>query len=588
MSTEEFAPHVLREYALLADGQRGALIGPRGEISWMCAPNWHDDAVFASLIGGPGIFAITPSRRFVWGGHYEEGSLIWRSRWVTADGILECREALSFPASSDRLVLLRRVEAISGDAEAKLVFSPAAGFGRHGMRDLSRDEHGDWHAQVGDLAMTLRGASDAEPASGVATPELRGVIRVPEGGRHDVVLELRKRSCREQLPSITELWQETESRWDATLPSYSDSIAPRDTRHAHAVLRGLTANSGGMVAAATMSMPERANQGRNYDYRYVWIRDQCYAGQAVAAAGQHELLDGAVAFVAERVLEDGPELKPAYTIAGGPVPDERSLRLSGYPGGSDIVGNHANKQFQLDALGEALQLFAAAAGHDRLDSHSYSAAVAAVEAISKRWREPDAGIWELDDKRWAHSRLSCVAGLNAMATHAVGADVGKWTELADTILADAADCVHPTGRWQRAPDDPRLDAALLQAGIRGAIPREDPRHLATLAAVRRELADDGFVYRFRHDNPSRSLGATEGAFALCGFWMALATHQLGDDVAAARYFERNRTACGPPGLLSEEFDVEQRQLRGNIPQAFVHALLIESSVRLAKPPAKSS
>ena len=101
------------------------------------------------------------------------------------------------------------------------------------------------------------------------------------------------------------------------MPQLGDTIAPRDARHAYAVLRGLTSSGGGMVAAATMSLPERAAQGRNYDYRYVWIRDQCYAGQAVAADGPHPLLDDAVRFVAQRLLEDGPKLKPAYTITGG-------------------------------------------------------------------------------------------------------------------------------------------------------------------------------------------------------------------------------------------------------------------------------
>jgi GH15 family glucan-1,4-alpha-glucosidase len=111
---------------------------------------------------------------------------------------------------------------------------------------------------------------------------------------------------------------------------------------------------------------------------------------------------------------------------------------------------------------------------------------------------------------------------------------------------------------------------------------DDSRSIATLHAVRTELEQDGFIYRFRHDN--RPLEQAEGAFLLCGFWTAMAHHQQGDAVAAARFFERNRAACGPPGLFCEEYDVEQRQLRGNIPQAFVHALLIETSLRLAQPP----
>ncbi|MBO0849750.1 MAG: glycoside hydrolase family 15 protein, partial [Pseudonocardia sp.] len=148
----------------------------------------------------------------------------------------------------------------------------------------------------------------------------------------------------------------------------------------------------------------------------------------------------------------------------------------------------------------------------------------------------------------------------------------------DMIVADAADCLHPSGRWQRAPDDPRVDAALLLPPVRGALPSTDPRTVATVRAVASELTEDGYVYRFRHDK--RALGEAEGAFILCGFLLALATQQQGDAVGAARWFERSRAACGPPALFAEEYDVDQRQLRGNLPQAFVHALLLESSVRL--------
>jgi alpha,alpha-trehalase len=150
-----------------------------------------------------------------------------------------------------------------------------------------------------------------------------------------------------------------------------------------------------MVAAATTSLPERAEQGRNYDYRYCWIRDQCYAGQAVAAAGAHPLLDEAVRYVSERVLADGPELRPAYSAAGETIPEEADLDLPGYPGASAKVGNWVTHQFQLDAYGEALLLFAAAARLDRLEPIHWRAVQVAVSAIEQRWRQPDAGIWEL-------------------------------------------------------------------------------------------------------------------------------------------------------------------------------------------------
>jgi GH15 family glucan-1,4-alpha-glucosidase len=151
--------------------------------------------------------------------------------------------------------------------------------------------------------------------------------------------------------------------------------------------------------------------------------------------------------------------------------------------------------------------------------------------------------------------------------------------MADTLLAETArTSLHPSGRWQRAPDDGRHDASLLLGALRGAVPTDDPRSQETLRSFVEELAQDGFAYRFRPD--ARPLGEAEGAFLLAGFILALAYLHQGDTTSAARWFDRNRTACGPPGLLSEEFDTTQRQLRGNLPQAFVHALLLECASRL--------
>jgi alpha,alpha-trehalase len=152
--------------------------------------------------------------------------------------------------------------------------------------------------------------------------------------------------------------------------------------------------------------------------------------------------------------------------------------------------------------------------------------------------------------------------------------------LADAIVAETdRKCVHPSGRWQRAPDDPRVDASLLFPVVRRAVPPDDPRALATVAAVEDDLCRDGYVYRYRHDD--RPLEDAEGAFSLCGFALALCHLAQGRRDRAVASFERSRASCGPPGLLTEEFDVGERQLRGNLPQAFVHALLLECAARLA-------
>jgi alpha,alpha-trehalase len=578
----EYRPHALRDYALIADGERGALVGPHGEYVWMCAPRWDSGAVFAELIGGSGRYAVTPAGRYVWGGYYEPGSLIWRSRWVTGDGVVECREALAFPGDRDRAVLLRRITAHDAVTRLRVVLAPRADYGTGGVEGVHRDDTGIWHLRSGDLRMRWSGASGARYDAGTLELDLT----LKPGDTHDLVLEIADRALTGPPVDAPQAWRGTEEAWRREVPPLPGTLAEGDARRSYAVMRGLTGSSGGMVAAATTSLPERAEEGRNYDYRYVWIRDQCYAGQAVAAAGGHALLDDSVRFVTARLLADGPHLSPAYTADGGPVPEQRRLDLDGYPGGFDLVGNKVRAQFQLDAFGECLLLLAAAARQGRIDGDGLAAMDIAAEAVSRRRHEADAGIWELRDRHWTHSRLICAAGLRAAAAVPAARTRARrtadWLALADSLVADAVrHGLHPSGRWQRARDDEALDAALLLPALRGAVPADDPRTVRTLEAYLRELTEDHFAYRFRHDD--RPLAEAEGAFVLCGFVVALAEQQQGRTASAYRWFERNRAACGPAGLYAEEYDVVQREMRGNLPQAFVHALMLETAARLAAP-----
>ncbi len=580
--TDAPSPHSLRQYALLADGERGAVIGPDGSVVWMCFPRWDSPAVFSTLIGGPGFYRVTPEERFVWGGRYEAATLIWRSRWVTTSGVVECREALGFPARPDRALLLRRLCVVEGRTTVGVTLHLRSGYGQDPLRQLRQHDDGSWTATTGDVLLRWSGMPNAR-----VTPDghrghlLEGTLMLSAGDERGLVLELTTRPFDDPAADADEAWDATEHHWAAVVPPTGQLVAQRDAEHAYAVLAGLT-SQGGMVAAATTSLPERAEAGRSYDYRYVWIRDQCLAGLAVAALGPRPLLDDAVRVVQSHLLADGPGLVPAYTTDGDPVPQERSLDLPGYPGGTDIIGNRVRGQHQLDTFGEALLLFAAAARHGHLDVDGWRAAEVAVDAIGRLWNEPDGGVWELDDNWWTHSRLECVAGLRAIGA-APGAPpraASEWTASADAILHEVSrTCSHPSGRWQRAPDDDRVDAALLVPALRGALPPDDPRTAATLAAVRTDLSEDGYLYRFAHD--ARPLGDAEGAFLLCGFWMSLACLHHGDTLEAVRWFERNRAACGPPGLYAEEFDVAQRQLRGNLPQAFVHAAMLETAIRLS-------
>ena len=478
--TARWPPTVLREYAFLGDGERGIVVGPHGEMVWLCFPCWDDPAVFASLIGGGGGYQVVPTAPYVWGGRYEPGGLIWRSRWVTQGGVVESREALGLPGRTDRLTILRRIEP-QADVRIRVVLALRNDFGRRGVRGLTCED-GVWRGDVGGFRFGWSGGPDARVVDDGVHHDLELELDVRGGEHHDLVLTLAATGDA-QPEEPDRAWAATEEGWRRHRAAASGLIADRDVHHAHSVLAGMTSSSGGMVAAATMGLPERAEKGRNYDYRYAWIRDQSIVGIAAAHGANPDLLDHAVRFVAERLHVDGPQLAPAYTVGGAPVPDERRLHLPGYPGGADVVGNWVNRQFQLDAFGEALELFATADAQDRLEPDGWAAACIAAEAIAARWEEPDAGIWELEPDRWTESRLSCAAGLRAVARRPrAGRDAADWEALADRLVADASrHGLHPSGRWQRSPTDAACRRRSAAAGAARRARAERPPHRRDVA-----------------------------------------------------------------------------------------------------------
>lgn len=497
------------------------------------------------------------------------------------------------PSSQGTAVLLRRLVAQEGDCEVDVHVQVCGDYGRTSSTEVTKTGDGVWTGRAGEVSWRLSGARAARRPGGDQSPVagrrqsaragadgIRAALTLPAGAHHDLVLEVSRETFEGRAPIEPDrAWETTAQSWSRAVPDLPGVVARRDVRHAFAVLAGLTTPGGGMVAAATTSLPEHADGGRADDYRYVWLRDQAWTCLALAAAlppdGQGgdevvlELFTRQTAWLTERVLEHPGALSPAYRTDGSPVPGEVELDLPGYPGGRTVVGNDAGAQHQLDTYGDLLALYATAAEHGHLDARGAAAARSLVETIAAHWEEPDAGLWELERAWWTQSRLACVGGLRAWARAGGGSDAGAQLALAETIMAATASrCLDPGGWWRRSPDHGGTDTSLLLAAVRGALPPDDPRTLATLAQVRATLVEDGYVYRFVHDG--RPLGADEGAFLLCGFVLALAEHQQG--VAAA----------GAPGLLAEEFDVLQRQLRGNLPQAFVHAVLIEAALTLGR------
>ncbi len=377
-SEREIPTFPLRDYAFSGDGERGMVVGPDGAIVWMCAPRWDSDAVFSRLLGGAGGFSIVPeSTPRVSGGSYEPGTLVWRHRWSTRTGKVECHDALAYPGEDDRAIILRRVVAGEHNQRVEVSLAPRAHFGEAEVEQASLEE-GVWRWSTGDIYVRAAGLAQARMSSDGA---LVGTLDIPAGQYRDIVVELSTSGTDRDDLDAEALWARTRDAWKDVVPHVSGTAADRDVAQFFALAHGMTSRHGGMVAASTTGLPEHLYGSRNYDYRYTWIRDHCFAGQADAAYGSHGILDNAVHFIGARLRADGANLKPAYTVDGGPVPDERRLPLPGYPGATPIAGNHANAQFQLDAFGEALALFAQAARMGRLDDAGWEASRIAAEAI---------------------------------------------------------------------------------------------------------------------------------------------------------------------------------------------------------------
>ncbi len=315
------APQVLREYAVIADGFRGGVIGPRGDIAWLCFPTWESPTVFDTLLGGTAAYDVHPVEPFVWGGYYEDGALVWRDRWVTSSGaVVECREALAFPAQQRHAVVLRTLRMVRGSARIRAFLSPKADYGEAPFRSWRRLERGEWTARSSGLHLRWSGEPTAE-ARWENRAGLVSEFTLAQGDERHLVLELSDGKPDDIVPDPATCWRETEAEWHKSAPSCERTASPRDSRLAHAVLRGMSTPGGGTVAAVTTSLPERAAQGRNYDYRYSWIRDQCFVGRAAAVAGEGPgLLASSVCFVTARLLEDGPTWPPPTPPSVGAYP----------------------------------------------------------------------------------------------------------------------------------------------------------------------------------------------------------------------------------------------------------------------------
>jgi GH15 family glucan-1,4-alpha-glucosidase len=358
-------------------------------------------------------------------------------------------------------------------------------------------------------------------------------------------------------------------------------------------LKGLTYEpSGGIVAAATTSLPETLGGSRNWDYRYCWLRDSTFTLGALIGAGLLEQASCWQQWVLRAVAGDPADTQIMYGIDGARrLPEYELPWLPGYEGASPVrIGNDAAGQVQGDVPGEVL-----AAAHV-----GRTAGIVSMERgwelqrwlagrLQVAWKRPDNGIWESRGERqhFVYSKVMCWVAFDSLVkgVERFGLDgpVQLWRAVRDEIHSDILENGYDAGRgtFTQAYGSSALDACALLIPRVGFLPYDDERVVSTIETIRNELTEDGLVIRYRTDQSDDGLTGREGSFLICSFWMVYALWGIGRHREAEELFERLLALRNDVGLLSEEYDTRAQRLVGNFPQAFTHLALVNCALRLS-------
>jgi GH15 family glucan-1,4-alpha-glucosidase len=348
--------------------------------------------------------------------------------------------------------------------------------------------------------------------------------------------------------------------------------------------------TGAIVAAATTSLPEQLGGVRNWDYRFCWPRDASLSAAALVRLGNTgtamKLIDWLTSVV---FAADSPDrIRPIYEVAGRELGPEGEVGdLAGYGSSKPVrLGNAAALQVQLDVFGPIVDLVAMLAERGApVTPDSWRLVEAMVKAVGLRWMEPDHGIWEVRGPRRHHvySKVMCWHAVNralVVAENVVGKSRPDWAQLRETIAADVlANGWHEQRRaFTGVYGGANLDAASLAIGLCGLVPPTDPKFIATVEAVDKDLRTGPVVYRYHEDD---GLPGIEGGLHICTYWLIEALAMIGRRADAMALFEQATALVGPTGMLSEEYEPEHRIALGNVPQAYSHLGLINAAVRLS-------
>ncbi|MCX4393184.1 glycoside hydrolase family 15 protein [Streptomyces sp. NBC_01767] len=586
----------IEQYGLIGDMQTSAHVCDDGSIDWLCLPRFDSPAVFASLLGTQkhGSWQIAPAPPVgrsnagaVAERRYCGDSLVLESVWRTPTGTARVLDFM--PPRDGAPQVIRIVEGVTGEVSMVSTLRPRPGYG----------SVSPWIHEVGGRMVAEAGADALWLDTSVQQVEKDGVIvsafSVAAGQSVAFVLSWRpSHAAAPDLPDPEAALAETLTFWQGWIQECT-----YDGPYREPVVRSLIAlkamtygPSGGIVAAPTTSLPEKIGGGRNWDYRFTWLRDASTTLAALLGTGYRQEAQAWRRWLLRAVAGDPENLQIMYGITAERDLRERELPwLPGYEGSAPVrVGNGAADQLQLDVYGEVIETLYLA--HQSGVAHCADTAVLhqrLIEHLAQRWQEPDEGIWEIRGARrhFVHSKVMAWVAIDRTIrlteAGALDMDLAPLVKLRETIHREVCtqgfDPVRNT--FTQSYGSQELDAATLLIPRVGFLPPEDPRVIGTVDAVRRELATpDRLVRRYPTIGDRAGmdgLKGDEGSFTLCSFWFVDALALTGRLDEAHALFERLLALRNDLGLLAEEYDpVQQRQL-GNFPQAFSHMGLIQSA-----------
>jgi GH15 family glucan-1,4-alpha-glucosidase len=582
-------PLKIEDYALIGDCHTAALVGNDGSIDWLCLPRFDSASVFAALLGDKdhGRWLVAPAGEVLkTSRRYLEDTFILVTRWVTATGEVEVIDLM--PYGDRRADLVRRVRGISGSVEMKQELRIRFGYAE-AIPWVRQQPGRQGHALVaaaGPDAIIVRG-----PKLKATNHAHVSEFVVREGETVDISLTWYP-SHREPppAPSVERGLIDTERWWRNWAKSSRPSPEYREEVHRSLlVLRALThQDTGGIVAAATTSLPEQFGGSRNWDYRYVWLRD--------ASLTLHVLLDHGFrgeapawrGWLLRAVAGDPADIQIMYGLAG-----ERSLTeteqksLPGYDGASPVrIGNDAFRQYQGDIFGEVMIALQAARQSGIAETeYSWPLQRAIMAFLEDNWQREDNGIWEIRGslRKFTHSRVMIWAAfdcaIRAVREFGLDGPVERWESLRDQVHDEIEEHGFDSERntYTQYYGSDGVDASLLQLSQVGYLEANDPRMLGTVAAIEEELLRDGLLLRYRTTKEVDGLPPGEHPFLACSFWLVEQYARSGRLDDATALMDRLVSFRNDVGLLSEEYDIGNNRQAGNTPQALTHLALVKAA-----------